>query len=92
MKSDLLDIMLKTASGKLREAKLEWYAGAAVCVVMASKGYPGDYKKGFTISGIEDAQREINTTVFHAGTTIKNKKYCNIRRTCAWHYFESRDY
>ena len=72
MKSDLVDIMFKTANENLHEANIEWFPGSAVCVVMASKGYPGSYEKGFKISGINEAEK-TGSVVFHAGTSLKNK-------------------
>jgi phosphoribosylamine---glycine ligase len=72
MKSDLVDIMVKTVNGELNNTEIEWYPGAAVCVVMASKGYPGAYEKGLPVSGIKNAQRNSETVVFHAGTTVEN--------------------
>jgi phosphoribosylamine---glycine ligase len=72
MKSDLVEIMIKTVNGKLNGTEIEWYPGAAACVVMASKGYPGAYEKGLPISGIKDVEKRNKTVVFHAGTTIKD--------------------
>ncbi|HJO95220.1 MAG TPA: phosphoribosylamine--glycine ligase [Victivallales bacterium] len=67
LKSDLTGIMLNTVDQKLSDSVIEWYEGAAVCVVMASKGYPGKYEKGCIIDGIEKAE-ENGAVVFHAGT------------------------
>lgn len=53
LKSDLVDIMLACADGTLDEEHIEWSDGAAVCVVIASGGYPKAYKKGFPIDGLE---------------------------------------
>ncbi len=71
MKSDLVDIIFKTVNGNLNEASIEWFPGSAVCVVMASKGYPGSYEKGFKISGINEAEK-MGSVVFHAGTSLKD--------------------
>ena len=73
MKSDFVDVITKTVNGELNDTKIEWYPGAAVCVVMASKGYPGDYEKGFPISGIDSAEKNNKTVVFQAGTAAKNE-------------------
>ena len=62
---DLAAIMLACANGTLDQADIGWHDGAAVCVVMASGGYPGSYKKGLEISGLEEAGEAV---VFHAGT------------------------
>ncbi len=68
LKTDLAEILLAVVDEKLDELEIEWYDNAAVCVVMASGGYPLEYKKGYEISGIDDAEKEENITVFHAGT------------------------
>jgi phosphoribosylamine--glycine ligase len=73
MESDLLPLLLACSrndgSGPtLREMTCEWKDEAAVCVVMASLGYPGSYRKGDVIIGLEEAQ-ETGALVFHAGTT-----------------------
>ncbi len=69
MEGDLADTMLKTAEGRLSEAKITCASGSAVCVVMAAGGYPGSYAKGAPISGLEEAERE-GAIVFHAGTAF----------------------
>ena len=66
LKTDLAEVMLACAEGRLHEIKLEWQQGYAACVVMASGGYPGAYDKGKVISGLEEAAAEAQ--VFHAGT------------------------
>lgn len=66
LKSDLVEIMLAVIDGTLQEKQLEWYDDAAVCVVIASDGYPGHYAKGQPISGLDDDMPD--TYVFHAGT------------------------
>ncbi len=72
LKSDLLEVMLAVCDGRLDEVTLEWDDRAAVCVVMASGGYPGDYEKGKVITGIEQAEAIEDVTVFHAGTAEKD--------------------
>ncbi len=71
LKSDLVEVMLACVDGKLAETKIEWSDEAAVSVVMASGGYPGDYEKGKTIQGIDGAEA-AGSLVFHAGTTEKD--------------------
>ena len=66
---DLLEVMQKVAAGDLASAELVWSSEPAVCVVMASGGYPGDYVKGYPISGLEDAAA-TGAKVFHAGTGL----------------------
>jgi len=68
LKSDLLEVLLATCNGTLDEVTLRWDPRPAVCVVMASGGYPGEYEKGKTITGLEDVQRSEEVVVFHAGT------------------------
>ncbi len=67
LKSDLVEVMLACVDGKLAETKVEWSDEAAVSVVMASGGYPGDYEKGKEIKGVADAEA-TGALVFHAGT------------------------
>ena len=71
MKSDLMDPILKTLDGNLDESIVEWNEQAAVCVVLASGGYPNEYEKGFPITGIKEAEALSGVKVFHAGTTMK---------------------
>lgn len=66
LKSDLAEIMLAVIEGRLAEMTLEWYEEPAVCVVIASGGYPGSYAKGLPISGLEAEHEKVE--VFHAGT------------------------
>jgi phosphoribosylamine--glycine ligase len=68
LKSDLLEILLAVCDGKLDEVTLKWDPRPAVCVVMASGGYPGEYKKGMKIEGLKEAQQLKDVMVFHAGT------------------------
>jgi len=74
IKNDIVPIMEATIEGTLDKCKLEIDDRAAVCVVMASKGYPGSYKKGIAISGLKDVKRMKDIVVFHAGTDTKDKK------------------
>ena len=72
LKTDLFELLLATAEDRLSEFedKLEWDPRSAVCVVMASAGYPGNYPKGKLITGLEDAAQLPNVKVFHAGTKL----------------------
>lgn len=67
LKTDLLEIVLAAMNGTLAELDIEWDDEAAVCVVLASEGYPGSYPKGKVISGLADAEAK-GAHVFHAGT------------------------
>ena len=73
IKNDIVPIMEATIEGTLDKCKLEIDDRATVCVVMASKGYPGSYKKGIPISGLKDVKRMKDVVVFHAGTDKKGK-------------------
>jgi phosphoribosylamine---glycine ligase len=68
LKSDLLPALLATVDGVLKTFDLRWYDDAALTVVMASNGYPGDYRKGSKISGLDDAAAVEGVEIFHAGT------------------------
>ncbi len=77
LKTDLVEIMNAVIDEKLDTINIEWDDNAAVCVVMASGGYPVSYEKGYEISGIEDANAMDNVIVFHAGTKLVDGKYVN---------------
>ncbi len=68
LKSDLLPALLATTDGVLDAFDVRWHDDAAIAVVMASKGYPGDYAKGSEIRGLDAAQAMEDVEVFHAGT------------------------
>lgn len=68
LKTDLVDVMMAVVEGKLDTINLEFSDEACVGVVMASGGYPGSYKTGFPITGLDDI--DDDTTIFHAGTRI----------------------
>ena len=68
LKTDLVDIMLAAIDNRLYEMKIEWSENACVGVVMASGGYPGSYKTGLPITGLNRVASDI--TVFHAGTKL----------------------
>ncbi|MCF8118166.1 MAG: phosphoribosylamine--glycine ligase, partial [Desulfarculaceae bacterium] len=70
LESDLADILLKLAQGKLDQAEVVWSDKPSVCVVLASGGYPGKYPTGKPISGLENASLCGGVTVFHAGTKL----------------------
>ena len=72
LKSDLLEVCLAVCDGRLDKVTLKWDQRPAVCVVMASGGYPGDYQKGKRITGLNEADRIEDVVVFHAGTAVKN--------------------
>jgi phosphoribosylamine--glycine ligase len=75
LQTDLLDLLDAVVDGKLEdfpEGKLEWDPRPAVCVVMASQGYPGSYAKGKVITGLEEAAAMPDVKIFHAGTKAEN--------------------
>ena len=73
LQSDLLEVFLAVCDGKLDEITLKWDRRPAVCVVMSSGGYPGDYEKGKVITGLDEAAQLEDVMVFHAGTTTNDQ-------------------
>ena len=71
LKTDLVDIMLAVSDNKLGQIKIEWSDDACVGVVIASGGYPGSYKTGFPITGLDNLDKDI--VVFHAGTKLDDE-------------------
>ncbi|MHA2858352.1 phosphoribosylamine--glycine ligase [Paenibacillus lautus] len=67
LKTDLLDVFLAAVNGTLADLELEWSDEAAVCVILASGGYPASYPKGIAITGLDN--EKDGTIVFHAGTS-----------------------
>ena len=74
LKSDLLTVLIAAHDGVLDHIDLRWSDEAALCVVMAAKGYPGAYKKGSEIKGLNDANEVEGVDVFHAGTKQDGNK------------------
>ena len=70
LRSDLLDLLEACVDGKVATQSPDWDERAAVCVVLASGGYPGSYEKGHQIRGISDAEAQPDGVVFHAGTKL----------------------
>jgi len=75
LKSDLVEVLNAVVDGNLKEKTLEIDSSPAVCVVMASGGYPGSYEKGKIISGLETVEKMEDVVVFHAGTTYKDGNF-----------------
>ena len=73
MKNDIIPIMEAVIQGRLDKCRLEIDERASICVVMASGGYPGSYKKGMPIAGLKQVGRMKDVVVFHAGTAAKDK-------------------
>ncbi|MCQ2524558.1 MAG: phosphoribosylamine--glycine ligase [Lachnospiraceae bacterium] len=74
LKSDIIDVIDSCIDGKLAETDLVFSDDAAVCVVLASDGYPLEYKKGFEITGLENFDGKEDYYCFHAGTAFKDDK------------------
>jgi len=74
LESDLLELLLAASEGKLDGVETRWRPEAALTVVMAARGYPGDYRKGTPIAGIETANALPETQVFQAGTALADGK------------------
>ena len=72
MMSDIVPALLASCDGQLKNFDLRWFPEAALTVVMAAKGYPGDYAKGSVIVGLDDAAKIEGAEIFHAGTTAKD--------------------
>jgi len=72
MMSDIVPAFLAACDGELKHFDLRWYDEPALTVVMAAKGYPGDYKKGTRIDGLDDAAKIDGVEIFHAGTVAKD--------------------
>ena len=72
LESDLLEVFWSMAHGELNLSEVNWVEDATVCVVLAAPGYPGSYQKGIPIQGIEKAEADPHTVVFHAGTALQD--------------------
>ena len=75
LKTDLVDIMEAVIEERLDAQSIEWSAGCAACVVMASGGYPGSYPKGIAIEGLDEGGQVPGATVYHAGTKLQDGKF-----------------
>jgi phosphoribosylamine--glycine ligase len=72
--TDLIEIIEAILDGRLSDLEITWKQASAVCVVMASEGYPGQYEKGREIKGLEKAAGHQGVMVFHSGTALKDGK------------------
>lgn len=75
LKTDLLDIVDAVIDGELDKLNIEWEDCCSACVVMASGGYPGSYKKGVEMFGMDENGQVEGATVYHAGTKYENGKF-----------------
>ncbi|UCD14994.1 MAG: phosphoribosylamine--glycine ligase [Candidatus Omnitrophota bacterium] len=78
LKSDLVEVMLKTINGDLKNCRLEWDERFCLCVVLASGGYPGSYAKGKQIYGLDKLTDSADIFVFHAGTQKTRDQQGNL--------------
>ncbi|MBW2120643.1 MAG: phosphoribosylamine--glycine ligase [Deltaproteobacteria bacterium] len=74
MKSDIVPLLTACIEGTLTGMEIEWDSRAAVCVVLASQGYPGLYEKGRVITGLDQAESAEDVVVFHAGTALQEDR------------------
>ena len=74
LETDLFDLLFACATGTLRPVELRHHAASAVCVVMASRGYPDSYETGKPISGLDAVRAESGVVVFHSGTKKEREK------------------
>ena len=72
LKTDLVDIFEACIDGTLDQLEIEWEDNAAVCVVLASGGYPVSYQKGYPIEGLNAFEGQDDLMIFHAGTAFEN--------------------
>jgi phosphoribosylamine--glycine ligase len=72
MMSDIVPALLASCDGQLKNFDLRWFSDPALTVVMAAKGYPGDYARGTRIEGLDDAGCVEGVEIFHAGTVSKD--------------------
>lgn len=73
MRADLLDV-LEYVEGKSIQTGELWYPGYAICLTLASGGYPGKYRTGIPITGIEAASQQAGVQIFHAGTALRDRQ------------------
>lgn len=72
LKNDLLTVLEACVEQRLHEVEVQWESSGAVCVILASGGYPESYEKGYSITGLEEAKSNPEVMVFHAGTACRN--------------------
>ena len=71
---DIIPALEATADGTLSDDLIKWKLESSACVVMVSGGYPSSYDRGHVIENIDEANKVIDTVVFQAGTSIKDKR------------------
>jgi phosphoribosylamine--glycine ligase len=78
MRSDIVPILAGVANGQMPETKIEWAKEPAVCVVLASQGYPDAIETGKAVEGLADVKGERDTVVFHAATGLRNGRVVTV--------------
>ena len=78
LKSDLAEMLLAAAQGRLQEIRPAWDERSAACVVLASQGYPGKYDMGREITGLKDVEDLPETLLFHAGTKQEGERWLTV--------------
>lgn len=73
LENDLVEVIEAVIDGRLNEVKLSWNDGAAVCVILAAQGYPGPYRKGDAIEGLDRLPEQV--VAFHAGTAVADGRF-----------------
>ncbi|HLC45241.1 MAG TPA: phosphoribosylamine--glycine ligase, partial [archaeon] len=74
LESDFFELCNSVSQGSLRASQASWKEGAACCVVLSSKGYPGGYATGVEVRGLKEAESVNGVNVFHSGTALENGK------------------
>ena len=72
MMSDIVPALLASADGQLKNFSLRWFDDVALTVILATKGYPGDFGKGSVIAGLDEAAKIEGVEILHAGTALKD--------------------
>ncbi len=75
LKTDIIEIFNAVIDETLDSVKIKWDNNAAVCVILASGGYPGKHRNGFEITGMEEAEEDSSVIIFHAGTELESGQY-----------------
>jgi phosphoribosylamine--glycine ligase len=78
MRSDLVPLLVEVADGTLKDTKVEWAKEAAVCVVLASRGYPDAAETGMVVSGLDALAGEADLAVFHAATAERDGQVVSV--------------
>ena len=90
MKNDMIEVMEACVEGRLDEIDLQFEDNAAVCVVLASDGYPVSYEKGYEIKGMDKFDTQDGYYCFHAGTALKDGILFGITTDFCTHYRQGK--